>query len=95
MLGGPNLPKGLLALFGFGQMDILKASSTYISRILNHRTLVGMRVLILDDFTTVNIDIWLNAPFTSFNVVTLFQTAANCSHDNFDERAAQLSFFFG
>lgn len=34
-------------------MDIMKASSAYVSRIINHRSLVGMRVLILDDFTTV------------------------------------------
>eukprot|EP00613_Pedinella_sp_CCMP2098_P078060 CAMPEP_0171954948 /NCGR_PEP_ID=MMETSP0993-20121228/108660_1 /TAXON_ID=483369 /ORGANISM="non described non described, Strain CCMP2098" /LENGTH=45 /DNA_ID= /DNA_START= /DNA_END= /DNA_ORIENTATION= len=33
-------------------MDVLKATSAYVTRMINHPTLTGMRVLILDDFTT-------------------------------------------
>jgi len=35
-------------------MDVLKATSAYVTRMINHPTLTGMRVLILDDFTTVS-----------------------------------------
>jgi hypothetical protein len=34
-------------------MDVLKALTFYVNRIINHRAVNGMRVLILDDFTTV------------------------------------------
>jgi len=36
-------------------MDVHKALAKYVTRIINHRAIDGMRVLILDDFTTVRI----------------------------------------
>lgn len=34
------------------QLDVLKSLTSYVNRIINHRSINGMRVLILDDFTT-------------------------------------------
>ena len=34
------------------KMDVLKALSAYVNRIINHRAVNGMRVLIVDSHTT-------------------------------------------